>query len=380
MFLFVKKFAMKTLLAVMLGTCSMFPGQIGAAEDDSQLKEISVVNSYLPEDISHHWAADKIYDLIHAEIIKGYVEKDGTVTVKPNKKITRAEFVSLLVNALGLKKDPEQDARDFSDIEPNQWFYQSVNIASSLGIVKGVTQTTFGPNRNITRGEIAAFITRAFAYTVAFDETKAKRFKDVSWSYWANREVAKASSVQIISGYPGGYFKPYEYSTRAEAMAMLSNALYSEENAVPSDKSLLDIVKASEEEEGRALQSLDIARLKEISAECYIGYYKATQELTAAVLRKLKEEGYNVTITREGTLNAKVIGKWNRIAVVEVDGVKYNVRASKEGQKDIVNTQVVKGDIMLKKNPKTGQWQAYTSDVPLLFTDNMLSAFGVNWN
>jgi hypothetical protein len=370
-------FVSKIMLALTLGALSVFPKQVWAAETAGEAKEISNVNSYLPRDIEHHWAGDKVYDLIHAEIVKGYVEGDRAVIIKPDKKITRAEFVSLLVSALGLKQDQEQEPRAFSDIEPNQWYSKPVNIASSLGIVKGVTETTFGPNRNITRGEIAAFITRAFAYTIAFDEANTKPFKDVGWSYWAKREVAKASSVKIISGYPNGTFKPFEYATRAEAMVMLSNALYLEENAVPSDKTLLEAVKTGEEEEGRALQALDLTRLKEISDSRYIGYHKATRELTSAVLRKFKEAGYNVEVTREGTLNAKVIGKWNRIAVVEVDGVKYHLKASKEGEESLENTQTIKGVVMLKKNPATGGWNVYTSDIPFLFTEEMLSVLGI---
>ncbi|WP_235497075.1 hypothetical protein, partial [Aneurinibacillus migulanus] len=60
-----------------------------------------------------------------------------------------------------------------------------------------------------------------------------------------------------------------KYSTRAEALVMLSNALYLEENAVPADKTLIDIVKANEEEEKRALGAIDIERLKEISNKHY---------------------------------------------------------------------------------------------------------------
>ncbi|CEH28920.1 S-layer homology domain-containing protein [Aneurinibacillus migulanus] len=370
-------FASKVTLVAALGTLSVLPGQVWADEPSGKLKEITTVNSYLPGDMERHWARDEAYNLVHADIIKGYIEKDGTVSVRPNKQITRAEFVSLLVGALGLKKNPDQDPRVFSDIEPNQWYSEAVNIASSLGIVKGVTEKSFGPNDKITRGEIAALITRAFAYTIDFDEMNGKQFKDIKDSYWAAREVSKASSVKIINGYPGGYFKPFEYSTRAEALVMLSNALYLEENAVPADKTLIDIVKANEEEEKRALGAIDIERLKEISNKRYIGYHKATSDLTAAVLKKMKEEGYTIEITHEGDLKATVIGKWNRIAVVEVDGVTYHLSASKEGGKHLDNTQTVKGVVMLKKDSVTGEWKVYTSDIPLLFTSKMLSALEI---
>jgi hypothetical protein len=369
--------SLKILMAVAVGICGMLSSGYTEAADSIHTREMERLHSYLPGDVERHWAADQLYDLIHADIVKGYAEQNGAVTVKPNNKITRAEFVRLLVKALDLKKDPEQEPRNFSDVETQHWYYEPVTIASSLGIVKGIGETAFGPNRYITRGEIAAFVTRAFAYTVTFDEAKAKRFKDVGSTYWAYREIAKASSVQLINGYPGGYFKPYEYATRAEAMAMISNALYLEENAVPSDKTLLEVVKSGEEEESRALQTLDISSLKESNERRYTGYQKAVHDVMIAGIKKAKEEGYKIEIVREGTLNAKVIGKWNRIAVVEVSGVTYRMKASKEGA-ELKNTQVIKGIMMLKKNPATNEWKVYTSDIPLLFTEKMLSELGIH--
>ncbi|MBN6187916.1 S-layer homology domain-containing protein [Aneurinibacillus sp. BA2021] len=363
----------KLVLTAMLGVSAIVPGQALAASS-VQLKEMSTVNSYLPEDIKKHWAGDRLYDLLHADMMRGYVDREGTTTVQPGKKITRAEFVSLLVGALSLKESPGQDSKAFSDVEPGDWYYKPVSLASSFGIVKGVSDTSFGPNRYITRGEIAAFIARAFAYTVDFDEAKGKSFTDVKPSYWAIREIKKTSSVKIINGYPNGTFKPFEYATRAEAMVMLSNALYLEENAVPTDKELTDMVKQYEEEEGKALKAADIERLKDAAYANSTGYYKATRDLTAAVLRTLKENGYSIEVTREGDLTAKVIGKWNRLAVVEVDGVTYHIKASKEGEADLVHTQKIDGLFMLKKNASTNKWQVYSSDIPMLLTDQMLSA------
>ncbi|MFT9848691.1 S-layer homology domain-containing protein [Aneurinibacillus sp. REN35] len=363
------RLASKLVLAAVFSASVLLPGQAFA-----ELKEMDKINSYLPEDIKKHWAGDRMYDLLHADMMKGYVDRNGTTTVQPSKKITRAEFVSLLVGALSLKENPDQDIKAFSDVEPGDWYHKPISIASSFGIVKGVSDTSFGPNRYITRGEIAAFISRAFAYTIEFDETKGKNFTDVKSSYWAIREIKKTSSVKIINGYPNGAFKPFEYATRAEAMVMLSNSLYLEENAVPTDKVLSDMVKQYEEEEGKALKATDMERMRDAAYTNSIGYHKATRDVTAAVLRKLKEDGYSIEVTREGDLNAKVIGKWNRLAVVEVDGVEYRIKASKEGSADLINTQKIDGIFMLKKNVSNNKWQVYSSDIPMLVTDKMISA------
>lgn len=370
----IKKWGIIVTAGAVLGT-NLATSNVSATPRH-EAKELQVLDSYLPDDIAKHWARNKVYDLMHAGYVNGYMDEGGTVTVRPDRKITRAEFIELLVKTLSLKMSPDREPTNFSDVESGKWYYKSVNIASSLGIAKGVSKTTFGPDRYITRGEIAALIVRAFAYTIAFDEGVSKTFKDVGQGYWASREIDKASSVEIISGYKGSLFKPFEYATRAEAMTMLYNALYLEENAVPSDKTLLEWMKAVEEEQSRALLAVDLVRLQEISEARYTGYYKALQGVELLVLRKLKEQGYEVSITRTGQLTPKVLGKWNRIALVEVDGIEYTLTA-KKNQTEWKDVQEFKGVVMLKKDPTTQEWRIYTSDIQLFANKQLLEKLAI---
>lgn len=369
----VKKWGMIMTVGAVLGAGVTTPV---SAAPRHETKELQVLDSYLPEDIAKHWARNKIYDMIHAGYVNGYTDASGTVTVRPDRKITRAEFVELLVKTLGLKKSPDRESTNFLDVDSSDWYYNSVTIASSLGIVSGTTKSSFGPERYITRGEIAALLVRAFAYTIAFDEGTPRHFKDVGSTYWANREVDKASRVGIISGYNGNVFKPFEYATRAEAMTMLYNALYLEENAVPTDKALLDLIRTIEEEQSRALLAVDTNRLKEIVDTRYTGYYKALQNIEVLLLRKAKEQGYELSITRTGQLTEKVLGKWNRIALVEVDGVKYTLTAKKDGDEWKV-VENFKGVAMLKKDPTTNEWRIYTSDIQPFATKPLLEKLGI---
>ena len=56
------------------------------------------INSkYSPTDIKNHWAFNELKDLVDSDILNGYEDN----TIKPENTITRAEFVQMLVNAVG---------------------------------------------------------------------------------------------------------------------------------------------------------------------------------------------------------------------------------------------------------------------------------------
>ncbi|KIV56334.1 hypothetical protein AM501_31085 [Aneurinibacillus migulanus] len=96
------------------------------------------MNGFLP------WAEETLYDLVDTDIVKGYDDGEGMVTVRPNAPITRAELTSLLVRVLDLKA--AENTKTFTDVPKGKWFYNDVNTAASLGIVSGINATQFAPN------------------------------------------------------------------------------------------------------------------------------------------------------------------------------------------------------------------------------------------
>ncbi|WP_047153428.1 S-layer homology domain-containing protein [Aneurinibacillus tyrosinisolvens] len=146
---------MKGLLVLLLCLSMSTPAW---AADDTEEGSYSTqpIDFYYPEDIDGHWAAEALDDLISADIVKGYDQGEGTVQLKPNNAITRAEFVSLLVRALDLK--PTGQSKTFIDVKKGQWFYNDVTTATSLGIVGGINANQFAPTAKIKRDEIAALM------------------------------------------------------------------------------------------------------------------------------------------------------------------------------------------------------------------------------
>lgn len=166
-------------------------------------------------DIYGHWAENNIRELVAKNIIDGY--PDGTF--KPENIITRAEFVSILVKAFELEP---QSGKPFADTS-GHWGKDIIATAASHGIVEGYDENNFGPDDAITREQMAVIIVKAARLTPV---TAQLSFLDSSSvSGWAQQAMATAVQNGIISGYSDNTVRPQGKATRAEAVAVVVNAL-----------------------------------------------------------------------------------------------------------------------------------------------------------
>ena len=78
----------------------------------------------------------------------------------PEKSVTRAQFATMIVRALHL---PQSDKSQFSDVNEKDWFYPYISAAYKNGIIYGVSEHEFNPNGRITCEEAAAMLERASA-------------------------------------------------------------------------------------------------------------------------------------------------------------------------------------------------------------------------
>lgn len=182
-----------------------------AKVDDSK----PVPNNQGLTDIKGHWAENSINELIQLGAINGY--PDGTF--KPDNKITRAEFASLIVRAFKLS---QQGDKVFDDTA-NHWAKNVIATAAAQGIIVGYDANTFGPDDSITREQMAAMIVRAAKLQMS---SEGKQFSDSSEiSEWAKVVVDTATTNGLMSGYEDGSFKPNGNATRAEAVTVILKAL-----------------------------------------------------------------------------------------------------------------------------------------------------------
>jgi len=110
----------------------------------------------------------------------------------------------------------------FADMT-GHWAAGDVQLMAARGIVKGMSETAFAPDSNVTRAQFAALMLR----TMDIDETGATGtiFSDVAAGAWYAGAVEAAASNALINGYPDGSFKPDASITREEMAAIISRAL-----------------------------------------------------------------------------------------------------------------------------------------------------------
>lgn len=282
-------------------------------------------------DGSPHWAYDQMSEMIAMDIVSGYTVRkfdsgQGKSTqvqaARPDRKITRAEFATMMYEALDFT--PERGVNIFKDDIPS-WAETAVSTLFKKGIVRGNPDGTFNPDRNITRAEIAAMLVQAVENTKA--AKSGRSFSDVPSWHWANKSIKEASAMGFINGYPDGRFGPGKGATRAEVMAMLYNFLNNEKSAVPNDVELL----ARSDEAVKAIESF-INSDGSAGIESVIPYLAGEMEAymsdseTGAVISSLKEKGvlgYSVVlpgkVVRKSSYRAEII--YDSVASFKTDSI-----------------------------------------------------------
>ena len=145
--------------------------------------------------------------------ITGY--KDSTF--RPQEYITRAEYVTMVVLALG-GYDPETDYGDsFSDVNHASWYANYVAYAKKEKIVAGYSTGEFKPNQRITRGEAA----RILAVAAGLPLVNTKSFPDVPENRFFSTSIAALKDCGAANGFKDGTFRPLQYITRAEAVTLI---------------------------------------------------------------------------------------------------------------------------------------------------------------
>ena len=165
-------------------------------------------------------ASQAIRELAAKHIVTGV----NDTQFAPNKAVTRAEFASILVRALGLEA---AEPSTFTDVSKNAWYYDAVAAASGAGIVTGKGTNLFKPNAKITRQEMAAMVVRAYegiaGMTVSTDAMVD--YADVNKiQSWARGYVGAAQQLELFKGH-GNRFDAAMSTTRAEASVAIYNLL-----------------------------------------------------------------------------------------------------------------------------------------------------------
>lgn len=167
----------------------------------------------------YSWAKEAINTLTSMGIING----DGKGNFNPSGTITRAQFVKLLVTALGL---PESPVGSFKDVSPDDWYYRYIMTACRYKIVEPDKNGMFYPDKPITRQDIVYYSSRAIKtaglnlyqpplYTLSeftdYDEIEP----------YARSAFAQMYHAGIVNGTGNKRLGPKNPATRAEAAVIV---------------------------------------------------------------------------------------------------------------------------------------------------------------
>ncbi|WP_339307120.1 S-layer homology domain-containing protein [Paenibacillus sp. FSL R5-0519] len=123
------------------------------------------------------------------------IEGITDTTFEPNRGVTRAEFAAILVRGLGLK--PVEQLSSFNDVSGSEWYADAVNAAASYGLIDGYEDGTFRPQAQITRQEAMVLIARAM--TVTGMETAASAGNVQQWSDYADAEQVASWAKEAVA-------------------------------------------------------------------------------------------------------------------------------------------------------------------------------------
>jgi hypothetical protein len=174
----------------------------------------------LPEDISNsgrlfsdlaesHWAYQSIEELVEKGILSGY--PDGTF--RPENQVTRAEFTKFLAGVLASEEVDGSGGRCFPDVAENHWANNYIAAAVKAGLIQGTPDGNFGPNRQITGGELAAILVRALPAAKTAELTEGEK--------WYSGYVRLAEEEGLLSAD----FQPGAAATRAQCAFSLSKLI-----------------------------------------------------------------------------------------------------------------------------------------------------------
>ena len=170
-------------------------------------------------DITGHWAADNI--LFAAS--RGLLSGTSDTTFSPDTGMTRGMFVTALGRLAGINPDSYKTGK-FTDVKADAYYAPYVNWAAQTGIVTGVTATTFAPDTNINREQMAVIMAN-YAKKLGYDlprTLKAVTFADnANISSWAKDAVRAMQQAGILAGKNGNKFDPKGTATRAEVATVL---------------------------------------------------------------------------------------------------------------------------------------------------------------
>ncbi|MDB9344665.1 S-layer homology domain-containing protein [Nodularia spumigena CS-586/05] len=171
-------------------------------------------------DISGHWAEPFIRGLASMNLTHGFA--DGSY--QPDKPMTRAEYAALV--AVAFNPAPKRPPFNFTDISPDFWADEALQIASRGGFISGFNDRTFRPAENVQRIQVILSLVNGLTLPTADNNALLTYTDSQTIPNYARQAVVTATQQRIVVNYPNPkQLVPTREATRAEVAAMVYQAL-----------------------------------------------------------------------------------------------------------------------------------------------------------
>jgi 5'-nucleotidase len=180
---------------------------------DGRISEVVVTYPAFTDIPAGYYAAEHIKALQELEVVAGV----SATKFAPGKEVSRSQFASMIVRALGLSTS---ETTKFTDTDKlSAQVKAEVAAAYANGIVAGRTEKSFAPYDSITRAEMATMLIRAYDLKNKTEyAAKATTFTDIeALNAEMKNAVAAAQELGYVNGFDEKTFKPSNKTTRAEA-------------------------------------------------------------------------------------------------------------------------------------------------------------------
>lgn len=165
-----------------------------------------------------YWAQKQIAAIVKSGIASGY----SATKFDPEKIVTRDQMATFIARAVagGDSSVPVgPSSPSFSDVPASFWAYKYIEFLNKLGIASGYSGSTYKPSSEVTRDQMAVFLSRAVGLT-PYNNSVAT-FSDVPKTHWAYSYIEAAYLNGIVTGYSSTEFRPNEKVTRAQMSVFL---------------------------------------------------------------------------------------------------------------------------------------------------------------
>ena len=164
------------------------------------------------------------YSAISNLYSKGIVNGVSEDRFQPDRNVKREEFVKMLIVAMGLKLD--ENGNQFNDVPAGSWCEKYIKTAHNNKLISGMPDNMFGVGQNISRQDMAVMVMNAIVskgYTVTGQTLSFADADEVS--DYARTAIAELAAMGIVTGVDSSDFEPKGVATRAQAAVIINRAL-----------------------------------------------------------------------------------------------------------------------------------------------------------